>query len=256
MNIQEYIASGILEDYTLGLLSAGERKEVERAAAKYPEIQQELNEIEDALTKYAMAQSTPIPKDLTGKIMEKIDADTQETKPGTPGGSGRKLANQLWIVAALGFLVLSGWMYYRNSTLKAERDLLQNDLKNCEIEKAIQQSKPDGFQPRDNEALILKGTGGEERPIAKVFYDQTNATAYLDIIGLDQPNPGKQYQVWALPKNGAPIAVGLVDNDNILNSLINIEYVPDVQGFAISEEDLGGKDEPTPEAILALATFI
>ena len=45
MNIQEYIASGILETYFLGELSSAEQAEVEKNVAEYPEIRAELDRI-------------------------------------------------------------------------------------------------------------------------------------------------------------------------------------------------------------------
>ena len=38
MNIQEYISSGIIESYVLGLADPEERLEFERIAVEYPEL--------------------------------------------------------------------------------------------------------------------------------------------------------------------------------------------------------------------------
>ena len=256
MNIQEYIASGILEDYALGLLEGRERAEVERMAAQHPEVRNELNDIEDALTQYAMAGATPLPRGLTGKVLKTIDNAPPEKLPPPAAGQRRSGLRGLLIALSLLLFAVNIWLYRENRLLRNEQELLQVSLKDCEIEKTILQNRPDGFQPRSNQPLILKDTGGRDRPIAKVFYDVENATAYLDIVGLDLPEPGKQYQVWALLPDRSPEPVGIVENDNILNSLINIEYIPGAQGFAISVENLGGSDKPTEGAILALATFI
>lgn len=62
MNVQEYIASGVVQDYCLGVLSAEEMKHVEMQAEIHAEIQDEIFANQQALEAYAMqfAEKTPI----------------------------------------------------------------------------------------------------------------------------------------------------------------------------------------------------
>ena len=53
MNVQEYINSGIIEDYCLGALTPEEMKGVAQQAALYHEIKNEIDEYESALKDYA-----------------------------------------------------------------------------------------------------------------------------------------------------------------------------------------------------------
>ena len=57
MNTAEYISSGILEQYCLGLISDTERKEVEEYAKLYPGIGEEISSISLALDDYALNNS-------------------------------------------------------------------------------------------------------------------------------------------------------------------------------------------------------
>ena len=50
MNIAEYIESGVLYNYCLGILSAEENAEVERLAAQYQEIRKELAGLQETST--------------------------------------------------------------------------------------------------------------------------------------------------------------------------------------------------------------
>ncbi|RYE18362.1 MAG: hypothetical protein EOP42_30785 [Sphingobacteriaceae bacterium] len=52
-DIKQYIESGILELYVLDHLTSQEKREVERYAAIYPEIKQELNEISQTMDLFA-----------------------------------------------------------------------------------------------------------------------------------------------------------------------------------------------------------
>jgi mannose-6-phosphate isomerase-like protein (cupin superfamily) len=55
--ISEYIESGILELYVMGMLSAAEAVEVEKMMAMHPEVMQEVSTIERSLEKYAQANA-------------------------------------------------------------------------------------------------------------------------------------------------------------------------------------------------------
>ena len=84
MNIQAYIESGKLELFLLGELSDREREEVLALAKQHPEIQKELDEIEEAMLAFDQA-SAPIPSaGLKEKIMADLEKDfapVKELKP-------------------------------------------------------------------------------------------------------------------------------------------------------------------------------
>ena len=69
MNIQEYIESGILEEYALGVLNETERSEVERVAAQHPEIRRELDEIVRGLDIYAEAHAITPPEGMRERVL-------------------------------------------------------------------------------------------------------------------------------------------------------------------------------------------
>lgn len=55
--IQEIIESGVLELYALGAANPEEVKKVERLAAEYPEVQQEIDAISQAMERYVEAHT-------------------------------------------------------------------------------------------------------------------------------------------------------------------------------------------------------
>ncbi len=57
MTSKEYIESGILEIYVMGMASHSEQEDVEMMAAVHPEIRQEIDAISEVLEKYALAHS-------------------------------------------------------------------------------------------------------------------------------------------------------------------------------------------------------
>jgi len=69
VDIQQYIESGILEEYALGVLPEAERTEVERLAAAHPEIRHELNAIISGLDTYAEAHAITPPPDMRERVL-------------------------------------------------------------------------------------------------------------------------------------------------------------------------------------------
>ncbi|HYM92945.1 MAG TPA: hypothetical protein VET23_02325, partial [Chitinophagaceae bacterium] len=61
MNVQEYISSGIIESYVLGLASAEERKEFEIMCEQHPEVLQARIAFEQSLEKQAMENAVDPP---------------------------------------------------------------------------------------------------------------------------------------------------------------------------------------------------
>ena len=73
-NIQEYIESGILEQYALGDLSAAERAAVEALAAAHPEIQEEIQHAQEALSFYAEAHAITPPLAMRERVLANVMA--------------------------------------------------------------------------------------------------------------------------------------------------------------------------------------
>ena len=73
-NIQDYIESGILEQYALGELSAAEQAAVEEQAAKNPAIGEELAQVQAALGFYAEAHAVVPPAGMRERVLSNVMA--------------------------------------------------------------------------------------------------------------------------------------------------------------------------------------
>ncbi|MDB5271388.1 MAG: hypothetical protein JWP58_4428 [Hymenobacter sp.] len=71
-NFQDYIESGILEQYALGELSAAEQAAVEAQAASHPEIQAELQQVQAALGFYAEAHAITPPAAMRERVLNNV----------------------------------------------------------------------------------------------------------------------------------------------------------------------------------------
>ena len=72
MNTKEYIESGILESYVLGIATVGESAEVERMVSVHPEVEIELEAIRGTLENYALQYEKQPPAALKSKVMAAV----------------------------------------------------------------------------------------------------------------------------------------------------------------------------------------
>ncbi len=72
MNTKEYIESGIIESYVLGLTTVGESAEVEGLALQYPEIQTEIESVSNTFENYALQFEKEPPAFLKDKIKAQL----------------------------------------------------------------------------------------------------------------------------------------------------------------------------------------
>jgi anti-sigma-K factor RskA len=72
MNKGDYITSGILQDYCLGLLTVEEERKVEMMCHDYPDVAKELQLLQETLDKYVANDSFYHRDELRMKVWEAV----------------------------------------------------------------------------------------------------------------------------------------------------------------------------------------
>lgn len=207
MKIQEYIESGILSIYVLGIASEEERREVEDMAHQYPEIANELHSLQASLNEYASQFEVAPPKSLKSKVMQSIEKDTPNA---TIGVSKNRSFFQYGMVASIALLLVSllGNFYFYGQWQQTQNDLAI--VKNQNVEIANNQKVLETrYQELESELSMvqnpayhitylegMKDMAPESH--ATVFWNDEKQQAYIFTNSLPKPPKGKQYQLWAL----------------------------------------------------------
>lgn len=270
MNYKEFIASGILEYYVLGLTTLAEKAEVEAYIEKYPEVKLEIDSIREALDQLAVqSQKTPDPK-LKDKIFLHIRELEKEEKAKLNNNS--KTLNLLklkpekhfnwWAAAAVSLLILSSainiLIYYKWKNVESELALLTNEKEilasQFKIEKArFTQSaiEMDILKHPANKSIQLKGSKIDPSAMAVVYWNSENHELYLNIYKLPETPKGMQYQLWAIV-NGKPVDAGMLDSVDDLGVLHKMKNFDVAEAFAITLEKKGGSSVPNLEALYVI----
>ncbi len=261
MDIEKYIASGILELYVAGVLSEKENAEVHGYAQEYPEIKAEIEAIEAALLEVTEKASPGIYSNsfylIKQKLGKVIDLPPVVAVERTPwfGYIG-------WAAAVL-FGAGMIWMYIENDRLKTDIQIVNDDRQTLEeqiLEARDQMADTESIleELRDKNVTVVALGGQTVSPesYAKAYWNKAEQKVYIDAQGLPEPPPGYTYQVWSLKLDPlTPTSVGLLDFASNDNRLFELPNPNESEAFGITLEPEGGSETPTLEQLYTLGAI-
>lgn len=253
MNVKDYISSGAIEAYVLGLANSNDVAEMDALRLQHPEINDAINAFEIELEEQALANAVQPPAHIKNNILSKIDftgSDVKEEAPVVSLQSSNKKNNFMWLAAAsIILLVISGGLnVYHYSKYKE----VHNDYQALLVEKNAIYSDNNAIKASyDKTMAMLNDTamkairmgdaGSHHGMLATVYWDTRTKDVYVLNNTLPAAPKGKQYQLWALV-DGKPVDAGMLSD---CKNFCTMKNIPAAQAFAITLEDEGGK--PTPD---------
>lgn len=257
MDIEAYIASGILELYVAGLLSDEENVEVQGYAKKYPEIQKEIEEIEAAILELSKAASPGLPSNsfeaIRPELNKVIDLPSNRKQTGWN--------NYLGWAAALLFAGGLIWMYLENEKLQKEievvsdeRSTLEEQILDAQSEIQDTETLLNQLRNRNVAVVALGGQAVSPESYAKAYWNKEDQKVYIDAQGLPEPPAGFAYQVWSLKLNPlTPTSIGLLaEFTSNSKKVFELENPNESEAFGITLEPEGGSEAPNLEQLYTL----
>ncbi len=241
MNIQEYISSGVIESYVLGLASPEERAEFEKMCALHPELAEARTNFELSVERQAFQNALPPPAGSKEKIWSAIQQSTTKNTSKMITMEPRKSRStglQWFAAASVALLLLASYFAYtfydKNRALQARID--RNDslmIKMAEGEKIM----------HDPNVMVVNMVGLKgSSTSASVYWDSTSTDVYMVVKNMAKLPSDKQYQLWALI-GSKPVDLGLFDppQSNIIFKMKNTQKA---DAFAITIENRGNTGGP------------
>jgi hypothetical protein len=278
VDINEYIASGILESVTLGLASPQEVQEVACLSKIYPEIQEEFLRVqqrcEEMMLEHAQAPDPAVRASvlnaISGIAQEKPvtnSAEKQEAKivslhtaPETKGVS------PMWKMMAAASLILTigiGALWFiSNREVKRldgalasmEKEQQKNDqvLQAMILEKDHLQTVQEVLAEQSTRTVMMKGTAMEPEAAVKVMWSKDMKKAVMHAEKITPPPANMQYQLWVIA-DGKPVSVGLFNYDEVEQMTEPFDVnAQNITAFAITLEKMGGSPTPTMEKMVVM----
>jgi len=243
VNTQEYISSGIVESYVLGLASEEERREFEKMCNQHPEVLAARNAFEIALENQAMQNAIAPSADIKNKIFDTISSSAKIV---SIAEAPVKKINWFKYAAVASVILLAGSLLWNVSLMNKNQDLKNNYessvAKLSELEKDF-----NVLQQNPNVKMAsMKGMEASPKSFATVYWDTTSHDVYLLMNNLPKPASDKQYQLWAF-LDGQPIDMGLIEISEKPLQLYRLKKAQAAQAFAITLEKKGRPDVSKPE---------
>ena len=262
MEVDNYIASGILELYVAGLLTNEENLEVHQNALQYPEIKNEIAAIEAAILELTQAIVPKYAKrkgfdDVKVRIGERKDTKVVQM----PKDDTSNLSTYIGWAAAVLFGAGLAWFYVQNDQLKSNIEMVnqENEVLEQQIFEArgsLNETEELLTTLRDKDISVISLGGQEVSPesYAKAYWNKEQNKVLIDAQGLPEPPDGMVYQVWSLKLNPlTPTSMGLLEDfETDENKVFTFNNPNRSEGFAISLEPAGGSVSPTMEQIYTL----
>jgi anti-sigma-K factor RskA len=246
VNIQEYISSGIVESYVLGLASPEERSEFEQLCKQYPELLAARTSFEMALEKQALDNAIAPPAGLKNKILDTLNLPSSAKVVTMQAAAPVK--NLIWLkYASAACVALLAGSIYLNISLSNKNKSLQNNYNTTVAE--LSDIKKDIQVLQSNPNVKMAAMGGLEaspKSFATVYWDTASHDVWLLANNLPAPPSDKQYQLWAL-LDGKPIDLGMLNYDlKQKKLLVRMKNVSGAQAFAVTLEKKNRTDVTTP----------
>lgn len=247
MNTKEYIESGILESYVLGITPVGESAEVERMASEHPEVEIELEAIRGTLENYALQYEKQPPAALKSKILSAVfeEQPLQNTGNNLVQLNNTKPQKSIFSMAAswaLLALSVGANIFFFNNWKTSEDKIVALESQNqifAQENKAIKASYQEEVAILQNSDFkVIKLSGQKPAPNAKalIYFDKVRQEVYLSALDLPVAPKGKQYQLWAIV-DGKPVDAGMIAGTA---NILKMKSFAKPVAFAISLENTGG----------------
>ncbi len=255
-NIQDYINSGILEQYAMGFTSEDQNREILVLVKQYPELQKELRDIESSLELFGQQYSKPMPGYLKDRIMRSIEFEKTREQIGKNSGNG--IIQYLLYIALPALLITCIYLWNqendRQNEIRQQSIILaglQEKIKNDSLSLVDCTTQLDVLRNKSQQRILLKGTNNSPQSFAAVYYDTVAQRIYLDVLELPEIPAHKQYQLWAIV-SGKPVDLGVFDLSKNKTAFKEIKFVQDAQAFAITLEPYGGQASPSMDQMYVM----
>ncbi|GGH12968.1 hypothetical protein GCM10011418_12840 [Sphingobacterium alkalisoli] len=261
MDIKEYISSGIIEAYVMGLATEEEVSILECVRKNNLEVEQAILEAQKTLEDFASVHAIPPPTEIKDLIWSKIAqepvtdiseatpsilADNRPTIEDTSFSKRLVTFRNLTVAASLLCALSVGTAIYLHQENKRRDTLISELAATNETNLLVLQSLQNKWKLLQDPAIkTITLTGVEQHPNLKahVFWNINTTDVYLSMENLPVAPEGMQYQLWAIV-DGTPVDAGVFPLDK-LDEIKTMHRIATAQAFAITLEKEGGNPTPT-----------
>ena len=244
--------------YALGALEPAEARAFENALAQSEALQREVAEYREvgALLAQGVGGAAPAPS-LRSRVAERIARENRSVVPLRVRG-GHRAAWPWWLAlaATVAVAVGLGIQAFRLSGQLTEREQaiarLEQTLSTTEARLAQREATLNAILERGVELATLVSASNPE-PGIQLFLNRQKGVAIIHASNLQPAARGRAYQLWFIPRSGAPIPSVVFNSEPDGHALVQQVEVPanlDLAAAAVTDEPDTGSSAPTTTPLL------
>nr|WP_255651220.1 anti-sigma factor [Cesiribacter sp. SM1] len=246
-------------------------------AARYPEVREELQLIEETLAGIAQAAAVTPRPGLRASILENIAAAAPDAvvppaaaepaaaapvrplQPAEPAVLPQKQYS--WLMAAsIGLAIMSSlaalffWSRWQDTEQRLASMIAQNAVMVQHV--STLENRTQGMEQTlavltdpSYKAVPMAGLAPAPDAQAIVYWNPASAEVYLNAGSLPAAPSGKQYQLWAIV-DGKPVDAGIFDATGL--QLKKMRQIQNASAFAVTLEPAGGSPSPTMDQMYVM----
>jgi anti-sigma-K factor RskA len=238
--------------YALGSLEGGERQAFEAHLQECAVCRRELQESQEDLGLVALSAAGPRPPARSReRLMNTIAQEPRRTQREAAVGKG-----WMWIpwFTTLAFALMAALLFFTN--LRIKNDLIAVRGASARQEVELRQAREMLELLKSPDAMRVTLTMGNEKPKpqAKTIYSPQKGRLIFIANNLPPAPAKKAYELWLVPKQGAPVAAGTFWPDATGNVTMMKTTMPSgmaPKAFAVTIENAEGSDTPTMPIVMS-----
>ena len=253
--IRDFLNTGLLEQYVLGLTEPSETAEVESYIQKYPEVRSVYQEIQDGINNMMATSAKQVPGGVKESILNQIDnipaMDTLSTTP--------KVSTFNWLPIAAGFALFFGafsFFQWNNNqgkdqaiaTLQKDFAIYKEECETRQLNFANLQKQLEFINHSETDKFLLKGNEKATDFQVIAYWNDFAKKSMLRINKMPQLPDNQCYQMWA-DVDGKMLNLGIINSTADL--FVDFKYLANAESLNVTIEPKGGSDHPTVADLVA-----
>jgi anti-sigma-K factor RskA len=237
--------------YVLDALDAAERQEFEALLARSEEARRDVAELKQVVSLLAYAAPPVAPPPA---LRDRVLAEARRVRPiGTAQKPNERrwraslIAPYLALAASIAGMVVLGGRYVAERDARAALAVASDTLRQALASRDVIINAL--LAP---EVATLKLSATDRPPSARMYWNRATGQVILATFQLPPAPQGRTYQLWGIPKDGAPVSLGTFDTSPTGEGrhVITAPSGLTIAVGAVTEEPAGGSPQPTTTPFL------
>jgi anti-sigma-K factor RskA len=251
LNIENYISSGIIEQYVMGLCSAEEKNELELLRQKDAVLNKAIINFEIELENKMMRNAFLPGVNTDDKILHALQSLGIPAPVIAMQIEDKKVKRFSWvkIVAAASVLLFGISAFFNYTQYKENKEQASQIAAKNNLQQSLPVANYSILKDPTITPVAMMGVGYHAICRCTMFWDKKTGKAYVMIHHLVPSGDNNEYQLWA-NVNGKQVSVGMI-NDAIRDRFIEVSGVPEgSKEFIVTMEKNGGATVPDADVVL------